>query len=755
MSYLLAPSSVSCRPAAVGSVRQELAARVGLDGFAVSDGEVLELWQSLRMYPAALSASLDAEAVSLLAGWLRKADRSFSASGMPWVPVAVVGPVLLLGHVDPSLLAPPLPWGTFQPVLLRVDDYERVLDACAGPMAEHLDAGSLSARGWGPGVGRFPDPLVLPTARENALGFLREYYLHSRSRIRQLDEAVAQHRGDDAALPEGYAAAMRFLVEERALVHLPSCFLRSQDQETVPEVLRRRISVVTRLGTHLWCASPTLPQSEAEDRLYAELGEGWRVHWLLRAGSDRMAASPSMPPGTAASPAGSVAPFKIVLSAAGAGSRAEKSDVVEAEERLILLEEKDWCRFDPRHRDTGEPENLWKWAVYKAVVDGATDLHLEPGASCTRVRQRVDGLLEEVLQVSSTVGEAMVYSLMTQVGLGSDKYRPADGSFQVEVLAKVNSRRQSVRVRANAYPVRGVTQKIALRFLPRQGAVPELAMLLPPGPTRFMQRAISRPEGLVLVCGPTGSGKTTTLFSALSALNRPDVNVTTLENPVEILLDGTNQAEVNERRDVTWSSLNRALLRQDPDVGLIGEIRDEDTARTILRAALTGHLVFGSLHTKSCPTSIVRLIDLGAERNMLAESLLLVECQRLIRRLCPQCRRQSEIPSEQRALFERHKLPVPASVYSIGEHADRCEACRGRGYRGRIAAAEVLPNVPEVRGLIESAATSQAYLAWMRAHHLPTVFENALELAATGVTSVEEALTLQDAWEGEEWHQLY
>lgn len=752
MSCLLAHSSVPHRPAEANFARAELAARVGLEGFALSDGEILELWRTFRMYPVALSASLDAEAASLLAGWLRKSGRCFAAEALPWVPVAVVGPVLLLGHVDPSLLAPPLPWGTFQPVTLRVDDYERVLDACAGPMGEHMDAGSRVARGWGPGVGRFPDPLVLPTGRENALGFLREYYLHSRSRIRQLDEALAQHRGDEGALPEGYAAAIRFLVEERALVHMPSCFLRSQDQEPLPEVLRRRISVVTRLGTHLWCAAPTLPQSEAEDRLYAELGEGWLVHWLLRAGNERTSGVSAV--STAAAPPGSAAPFKIVLPA-GAGGRTEKSDVVEAEERLILLEEKDWCRFDPRHRDSGEPENLWKWAVYKAVIDGATDLHLEPGASCTRVRQRVDGLLEEVLQVSAAVGEAMVYSLMTQVGLGSDKYRPADGSFQVEVLAKVNSRRQSVRVRANAYPVRGVTQKLALRFLPRQGAVPELAVLLPPGPTRFMQRAISRPEGLVLVCGPTGSGKTTTLFSALSGLNRPDVNVTTLENPVEILLDGTNQAEVNERRDVTWASLNRALLRQDPDVGLIGEIRDEDTARTILRAALTGHLVFGSLHTKSCPTSIVRLIDLGAERNMLAESLLLVECQRLIRRLCPQCRRQSELPSAHRALFERHNLPVPPLVYARGEHAERCEACRGRGYRGRIAAAEVLPNVPEVRGLIESAATSQAYLAWMRAHHLPTVFENALELVATGATSVEEALTLQDAWEGDEWHQLY
>jgi type II secretory ATPase GspE/PulE/Tfp pilus assembly ATPase PilB-like protein len=299
-----------------------------------------------------------------------------------------------------------------------------------------------------------------------------------------------------------------------------------------------------------------------------------------------------------------------------------------------------------------------------------------------------------------------------------------------------------------------VTQKIALRFLPRQGAVPPLESLLPPKPARYVSRAISRSEGLVLVCGPTGSGKTTTLFSALANLNRPDLNVTTLENPVEILLAGVNQAEVNDRRDVTWSSLNRAFLRQDPDVGLIGEIRDEDTAKTILRAALTGHLVFGSLHTKSCSTSIVRMTDLGADPNMLAESLILVVSQRLIRRVCEKCRDESAPNSEEKALFARHGVLVPEKLYKVGVHARDCEHCRGRGFRGRVAAVEVLPNVPAIRRKIEEHAVSQMYDEWMREHQMPTVFENALELATTGATTVSEALTLQDAWDGADWTHL-
>lgn len=728
----------------------DLPVRAGFDGYALEAEELCDVFAKHGMYPVTLASTLDTAATLLFGAWLKSSGATFDSTQMPWVPVGSIGPLLVLGHMDVAIALPPLPWGTFQPVCLRRDDYERQLAHCALLLESQLAGRGAWVDGTGGGTGRFPETLVMPTDRENALRFIREYFLHPLNEVAALD--LVLHRGDtlDEQLPLSYPAALWMLLGRGPVVQLSNLRLSDAAQRHLPESLRKRVAVVAEIERTLWCAAPQLPQREAEDRLYAELGEGWTIHWLLRAPEETNA----RPTVAAVSSAGTNTPFKIVLPGSPA-SRSTKSDVVEAEERLIVLEEKDWARFDPRHRDSAEPESLWKWAVYKSLMDGATDLHIEPGANFTRVRQRIDGLLEEILEVPAQVGESMVYSLMTQVGLGSDKYRPVDGSFQVEIIAKIASRHQTVRVRANAYPVRGVTQKLALRFLPRQGAVPPLEALLPPRPARYVSRGISRPEGLVLVCGPTGSGKTTTIFSALSVLNRPDVNVTTLENPVEILLEGTNQAEVNPRRDVTWATLNRAFLRQDPDVGLIGEIRDEDTAKTILRAALTGHLVFGSLHTKSCPTSVIRMTDLGAEANMLAESLILVICQRLVRRVCPKCRKEHTPSEKELELFARHRLTVPNVLYRPGDRVQECEHCRGRGYRGRAAAVEVLPNVPAVRRMIEEEAVSQVYGEWMAAHGLHTVFENALELAGAGITSVEEALTLQDAWEGEEWNHLY
>jgi type II secretory ATPase GspE/PulE/Tfp pilus assembly ATPase PilB-like protein len=728
----------------------DLNTRTGVDGFVLTADELAAAWANHRMYPVSLASTIDADAALLLCAWLTASGERFDPIELPWLPVGCVGPILILGHVDPSLRTPPLPWGTFQPICLRRDDYERQLANVSLVMEGRATSENPDEQYRG-GIGRFPNPLVVPTERENALRFLSEYYLHRPSALQSLEARLGAADPIVDALPPGYHAALSFLLSDAALVQPVNLRLSEAGQQRVPESLRKRVQVIAEFGNQLWCASTTFPQADAEDRLYAELGEGWTIHWLLRAPEEQ---APRPSPTAVTSSAGTNAPFKIVLPSIQP-DRTHKADLVEAEERLIVLEEKDWSRFDPRHRDSAEPEGLWKWAMYKALMDGATDLHIEPGPTTTRVRQRIDGLLEEILEVPTAVGEAMVYSLMTQVGLGSDKYRPIDGSFQVEIVARISTRHQTVRVRANAYPVRGVTQKIALRFLPRQGAVPPLEGLLPPRHAGYMARAISRPEGLILVCGPTGSGKTTTIFSALSVLNRPDLNVTTLENPVEILLEGTNQAEVNPKRDVTWHSLNRAFLRQDPDVGLIGEIRDEDTAQTILRAALTGHLVFGSLHTKSCPTSLIRMTDLGAEPNMLAESLILVECQRLIRRVCPNCRRERKPTLPECLVFERHQLSAPERLFQPGEHSADCEHCRGRGYRGRTAAVEVLPNVPAVRQMIEEKAVSQTYIDWMRGHGLQTVFENALELAAAGLTSLDEALTLQDAWDGEEWKHLY
>jgi type II secretory ATPase GspE/PulE/Tfp pilus assembly ATPase PilB-like protein len=629
-------------------------------------------------------------------------------------------------------------------VLLSGEDYLRQL----AHVTLVMEGRSPNEEEWrgvlGGGAGRFPDKLVVPTERSNALHFLIEYYLHRKEEKDSLAGCLKDNVSDEL-LPAGYSAAWKFLIGDCGVVQIGTLRLEPADQNHIPEPLRKKLSVIQTIDRHIWITAPSLPQSEAEDRIYAELGEGWTLHWLLRAPEESRGRVPLAPPQAPQS-------AKVVISAMGSTRTPFlEAKTEEIAEREIVLEERKWEPFDFRQRDA-QPDDYWRAALFKAVDAGSTDLHFEPGVAVGLVRYRMDGLLEEMVELPADVCEAMVNSLMTQTGLGSDRYRPKDGSFTVRVIGKTPSRNREVRVRSNAYPVRGTTQKIALRLLAKQGEVPPMEALLPAMAYTFMNRAISRSEGLILVCGPTGSGKTTTIFSCLAELNRPEYNITTLENPVEYVIPRINQGEVNEGRQVTWEDLNAAFLRQDPDVGLIGEIRDAETARTVLRLANTGHLVFGSLHTKSCPTSVIRMLDLGASALMLSEALLLAQSQRLVRRVCPRCFQETEATAVEKELYVRHGLAVPKSLRRADSQG--CEECRKRGYKGRIAAAEVLPNAPEVRVMIEENAPSREYLRWMEDRGLRTVFENALELAAAGKTTIEEALTLQDAWDGNAWDKL-
>ena len=251
-------------------------------------------------------------------------------------------------------------------------------------------------------------------------------------------------------------------------------------------------------------------------------------------------------------------------------------------------------------------------------------------------------------------------------------------------------------------------------------------------------------QGLVLLCGPTGSGKTTTVFSALSELNHPDRNIMTLEDPVEYELEGVNQAELDLHRGVGWESLLKGFLRQDPDVGLIGEIRDLETATTAIRQALTGHVVFATLHTMSCARTVERLLDMGVNGDVLASALSLVVSQRLVRRLCLNCRTPRGLGEKEMQCFRAHKLVVPGRLWNAS-HAG-CPACK-QGYKGRVAAVEMLPVTRDVSGLIESRSRSRDYESWMTANCFYTVFESALMLAAEGITSMEEAEEWKPVWE--------
>jgi len=301
---------------------------------------------------------------------------------------------------------------------------------------------------------------------------------------------------------------------------------------------------------------------------------------------------------------------------------------------------------------------------------------------------------------------------------------PQDGRFS----ATINSR--SIDVRASTYPtIWG--EKAVLRLLDRSGLHRSLTSLMTGTPLDTMRDLIRKPEGIVLVTGPTGSGKTSTLYAALGELAEHGKNITTIEDPVEYWLAGINQGQINPKAGFTFAHGLRAILRQDPDVIMVGEIRDPETLETAIEASLTGHLVLSTLHTNGAVATVTRLVEMGVEPYLLASSIGGILAQRLIRRSCESCRRPVPLPEKHRHLFGANP---PETLH----HGAGCPECRGMGYKGRIGVFELLTLNSELRRLLQSRASEEEILAVARVNGLSTLREQALELVRQGVTTMDE-----------------
>jgi type IV pilus assembly protein PilB len=336
--------------------------------------------------------------------------------------------------------------------------------------------------------------------------------------------------------------------------------------------------------------------------------------------------------------------------------------------------------------------------IADAVRRGASDIHFEPFERFVRVRFRIDGVLHEVMRPSRKYRSAMVSRLKILGGMDIAEHNmPQDGRQKV----KVGSRFVDMRL-ATLPTLFG--EKVEIRLLDRSAVLLDLDLLgLEKQPLEQFRKAIKRPFGIVLVTGPTGCGKTTTLYSALTELNDIGVNIMTAENPVEFNLNGINQVQMKEEIGLTFANALRAYLRQDPDIIMVGEIRDKETAEIAIRAALTGHLVLSTTHTNDAPSTINRLIDIGTEPFMLSTSLVAVASQRLIRKLCPQCRAEIEVPDE--VLVDANIDPERFRNVTFYEGTG-CSYCNNTGYKGRMGIFEVMVIDEEMRQLIESDANS-------------------------------------------------
>ncbi len=368
--------------------------------------------------------------------------------------------------------------------------------------------------------------------------------------------------------------------------------------------------------------------------------------------------------------------------------------------------------------------------IEEAVKEKASDVHVEPFEKTSHVRYRVDGQLFNSLDFPKNLHPAVSSRIKIMANMDiSEKRKPQDGRILIKVVGR------KIDLRVSSLPsIFG--EKIVMRILDQANAMVGLEKLgFGDYERQVMGQLIGLAHGILLVTGPTGSGKSTTLYSVLEKINQPEVNIITVEDPVEYTIGGINQVQVNERAGLTFSEALRSILRQDPDKVMVGEIRDTETAQLAIRAALTGHLVLSTLHTNDATSAPVRLADMGIAPFLIASSLGGVVAQRLVRKLCPVCREEYEITP---AVCESFGLPV-------GSHAWKpvgCSACRGSGYKGRSGIFEIFRVSENIRRLIVEGAPSTAIRAAAVEEGMISLRQSGLDRVMAGITSMEEVLSL-------------
>ncbi|PKG55759.1 MSHA biogenesis protein MshE [Shewanella sp. Choline-02u-19] len=370
-----------------------------------------------------------------------------------------------------------------------------------------------------------------------------------------------------------------------------------------------------------------------------------------------------------------------------------------------------------------------------AVQMRASDIHIEPGENALRIRQRIDGQLHENILPEVNIAAALVLRLKLMAGLDiSEKRLPQDGRFHMEIKG------HKIDVRMSTMPIYH-GESVVMRLLDQSAGLLTLNETgMPPEMLARIRRQIKRPHGMLLVTGPTGSGKTTTLYGVLSELNTADRKIITVEDPVEYQLPRINQVQVNHKIGLDFSNVLRTTLRQDPDIIMVGEMRDQETVEIGLRGALTGHFVLSTLHTNDAVTSALRLLDMGAAAYLVASALRVIIAQRLVRRVCQNCAIPYTLTAQDKVwLTTVSKIDISKATFRVGTG---CQSCNGSGYRGRIGVFEILeldePMVEAMRSGNPQEFTNAAY----NSPNFTPLAESALEYLAQGMTTIEEVAKL-------------
>lgn len=413
-----------------------------------------------------------------------------------------------------------------------------------------------------------------------------------------------------------------------------------------------------------------------------------------------------------------------------------QSEVPELKEKAgkVARENAGVVELDEKDLDTGE---LLKNIITTALEYKASDIHIEPRETDVEVRFRIDGMLQIIDKLEKRLEKSLIFKVKVASKLRTDEhFAPQDGRIRFIL------RDTTVDVRVSIVPI-STGEKIVMRLLTQHGkdfALSDLGMV--DRDLQIVEKNYIKPYGMVIATGPTGSGKTTTLYSILKIINTPEKNITTIEDPVEYDIVGVNHIQVNKKADLTFANGLRSVLRQDPDVIMIGEIRDTETANIAINAALTGHLVLSTMHTNDSITTIPRLMDMGVEGYLVADTLTVVMAQRLARTLCEDCKKEYTIPTEE---YEKLKMIRPdisalvkpsAKLYQTGG----CDKCRNSGYRGRIGLYEVFEMNEEIRELINAKAAGDEIFEQARKDGLTLIVEDGVKKLLDGNIDMKELI---------------
>ncbi len=375
------------------------------------------------------------------------------------------------------------------------------------------------------------------------------------------------------------------------------------------------------------------------------------------------------------------------------------------------------------------------YLISNAIHEGASDIHIEPKEKFTKIRYRIDGVLFELMQSPSKMHQAIVSRVKIMANLDiSERRLPQDGKISVIVSSR------EIDLRVSILPTNH-GEKVVIRVLDSKSIIRELEQLgMEPSVCTVFRQQIALPHGILLATGPTGSGKSTTLYSALCQMDSDKLNISTVEDPIELQLDFCNQVQTNEKIGLDFASALRSLLRQDPDVMMIGEIRDNETARIAVQAALTGHLVLSTLHTNDATSSITRLVNIGIDAYLIAASLNAVLAQRLVRKICPKCKQIYQMPEHLWKYVENAGVQPEQLFHGVG-----CEHCRDSGYIGRVGIYELLVIDDMFRDMINKDPSVSNMRRAFRESGQPSLFDDGIIKVKQGLTTIEEVLRVTEA----------